>query len=458
MELFGSIQYRGNKIYLNRKRMLESGAWAWAQESTGFEKGQEESARLLLAERNLRELAKHDLHAVVIHNVEREPTVRDYARRWIEMRKRREYTSAFDDERRFALHIYPYVVDGVVQLGELPLRRVAPRYIRGWLAAVEQKDLAPRTVRNLYSLLHAMFADAYADDLVDANPCRLRAGDLPRSDDHDPRWRRSAIFTRDEVVALMTDARIPIDRRTLYATAILTASRSGELSALRIGDYDPTAQPLGRLTIGESYSASLGRTKLTKTGTTRLVPVHPVLKQILDEWIAHGFSEVFGHDPRPTDLMFPSRPVGQRSVGIDYAEAQRRWPFCSRAELARRLGVSRAAVTQGLRFGGRRPRALALDVAYRPPKTSYRRLQEDLERLALRHRRLHDMKRTAVSLLTEDGARDPILTYLAWGPRKTVRDLYITLPWAVFCEEMMKLKLELPQTSCKSSCSDAAGT
>jgi len=50
MELFGSIQYRGNKIYLNRKRLLETGAWAWAQESTGFDKGDEENARRLLAD------------------------------------------------------------------------------------------------------------------------------------------------------------------------------------------------------------------------------------------------------------------------------------------------------------------------------------------------------------------------------------------------------------------------
>jgi hypothetical protein len=48
-----------------------------------------------------------------------------------------------------------------------------------------------------------------------------------------------------------------------------------------------------------------------------------------------------------------------------------------------------------------------------------------------------------VSLLTEDGVSDPILTYIAWGPRKNVRDLYITLPWQAFCREMLKLQLPL---------------
>lgn len=37
--------------------------------------------------------------------------------------------------------------------------------------------------------------------------------------------------------------------------------------------------------------------------------------------------------------------------------------------------------------------------------------------------------------------RDPILTYIAWGPQNNVRHLYITLPWELLCLEMMKLKL-----------------
>lgn len=76
----------------------------------------------------------------------------------------------------------------------------------------------------------------------------------------------------------------------------------------------------------------------------------------------------------------------------------------------------------------------------------------------LRRRRLHDAKRTAVSLLTEDGARDPILTYIAWGPRKNVRDLYITLSWDAFCAEMLKLKLPMPTSVACPAADDAAAT
>jgi integrase len=59
--------------------------------------------------------------------------------------------------------------------------------------------------------------------------------------------------------------------------------------------------------VSESYSIHLRRTKRTKTGVTRQVPVHPVLQQILDEWLESGFRGTFGRDPGPTDLMFRTR-------------------------------------------------------------------------------------------------------------------------------------------------------
>lgn len=286
-------------------------------------------------------------------------------------------------------------------------------------------------------MVHAMFADAYADEHVDQSPCRLRRTDLPALRDRDPRWRATALFSRDEVIALMNDSRIAFDRRAFYSAAFLSLSRSGELSALRVQDYDRSVQPLPRLTIGESYSVHLRKTKPTKTGVTRLVPVHPALQRVLDDWLGYGFREVFGREPHANDLMFPAVPDVRR--GFDYAALLATEPMLTKAELARRLGVSRAAVTQALRRMSRRAPEPA--VAFRTPQANYKMLQHDLQRLGLRRRRLHDTKRTAVSLLTEDGVRDPILTYIAWGPRNNVRDLYITLPWEVFCREMLKLNL-----------------
>ena len=211
MDLHGTLRYRGSKIYLNRKHLLADGAWKWFQDATSLDKGDEETARKMLAELNIAELAKYEIRAVVTRTASGGlpvgETVRTFARQWIELRKAREFTSAFGDESRFAKHLFPFVTDDGVELGDLPLCHVKPRHVRALVAKLGS-TLAPRTVRNIYSMLHAMFEDAYADERVESNPCRLRRGDMPVSEDRNPRWRTTAIFTRDELIALISDRRI----------------------------------------------------------------------------------------------------------------------------------------------------------------------------------------------------------------------------------------------------------
>src|SRR5260370_6038406 len=64
MDLYGTLRYRGKKIYLNRKKLLENGDWNWVQDSTGLDKADDENATKLLAARNARELAKYELRAI----------------------------------------------------------------------------------------------------------------------------------------------------------------------------------------------------------------------------------------------------------------------------------------------------------------------------------------------------------------------------------------------------------
>jgi hypothetical protein len=224
------------------------------------------------------------------------------------------------------------------ELGDLPLRYVRARHIRALVTHLANQ-LASRSMHNTYSMLHAMFDDAYADELVENNPCRLRRGDLPVAED---------------------DPRIPIDRRMFYATAFLGACGSGELSALRVRDYDCTTRPLPRLTVCQSFSVKLKKPKSTKTRVTRLVPVHPVLERALDDWLAHGFGKIFGRPQQPNDLMFPAPGRGGRSHGCWALLANE--PTLTKTELARRLGVLRQSPTRisaraSAAAAGRRARA-----------------------------------------------------------------------------------------------------
>ena len=61
----------------------------------------------------------------------------------------------------------------------------------------------------------------------------------------DPTWRMKAVFNEDEVETLISDDRIPQDRRALYALIFLGCLRSGEASARKWADWDQTREPLG---------------------------------------------------------------------------------------------------------------------------------------------------------------------------------------------------------------------
>ena len=62
-------------------------------------------------------------------------------------------------------------------------------------------------------MLHTMFIDARMERLIVANPSELPRDALPKKRDKDPLWRSSAHSSREEVELLISDERIPWDRR-----------------------------------------------------------------------------------------------------------------------------------------------------------------------------------------------------------------------------------------------------
>lgn len=195
--------------------------------------------------------------------------VRTFAKKWLEERRALGVRSIADDESRMKRHILP-------ELGDLSLEEVQSRHIRELVLKLrtktlrEDEKLAPRTVRNIYGLLSTMFRDAVADGLVATTPCVVRRGVLPKKADKDPSWRPTAIYTREEAERLISDRRIPEDRRVLYALKVLAGLRHGEAASLRWRQYDRTLEPLGGLSLEH-----------TKTDVPRRVPVHPTLARVL---------------------------------------------------------------------------------------------------------------------------------------------------------------------------------
>ena len=350
---------------------------------TDFVLGQEERARAA-AELVEKKIASGELEAADLGPM----TVTRYVKRWIAERKLRGIGAAHDDEVRLERHVLPKV-------GRMKLAEIRPRNVRDLVRELRlrcgpgEDQLAPRTVRQIYATMRTMFNDAVADELISATPCVIKRGELPKKIDKDPTWRSQAVFTREEVEALISDERIPNDRRVYYGLIFLTGMRPDEVVVRRWRDYDPSVMPLGKLLVASAWDRRHKVEKAVKTERPRDVPVHPTLAHLLAEWKLQGWAEMVRRSPRADDLVIPSRQGKVRNIAL-----------------------------------------------------MLRRFHEDLDRLGMRRRRQYDARRTLVSLARGDGASKDILRWATHGPSGDIVDAYTSMPWPAICAEVAKLRID----------------
>jgi len=319
------------------------------------------------------------------------PTVSSYAKTFLEKRKVVGVRSLRNDESRLRTHVFP-------SIGEMRLDDVQARHIAAVIEAVRAKHLAPRTVRNIYAVLRALFREAQIAGLVSATPCILTHYQLGKVRDAKKGWRAGAVFTRAELQSLVSDSRIPWDRRVLYGLAGLGALRHGEAAGLRWRQVVTGLKPLGRLVVLTSYDQGD-----TKTGAERWMPLHPTLAALLAEWKLRGWAAFQGRLPTPDDLVVPHGKPTNRGPRV--------------------------------RFGG-----------MRTDHNSYKRLRLDLDVLGFRKRRFHDLRRTFITLAREDGADKEILQLCTHGARgQDVMDLYTSFGWATLCKQVSAIRLQRPR-------------
>jgi integrase len=126
------------------------------------------------------------------------------------------------------------------------------------------------------------------------------------------RWEsQRGAFSAAAVEALISDERIPPNRRTFSAILFLSGLRFSEAAGLRWQDYDPSWQPLAHIHLRHQwhdrkrcYAPLEG--KGGEPGPPREIPVHPSLASMLAEWRLSGWPVFFGRTPRPSDIIVPS--------------------------------------------------------------------------------------------------------------------------------------------------------
>jgi integrase len=179
----------------------------------------------------------------------------------------------------------------------------------------------------------------------------------------------------------------------MYAAYFLTGSRFSELVSLRVSDYVPM-QPWRGLTIpAAKVGRHAGRRK-------RHAPVFPELQAWLDWWLTEEYAILYGHTPRAEDLLFPTASVRRRNRGE---------VLCSHSEIYKWW------------------------------------LRHDLPGAGLRVRRLHDARRTFVSVLRSEGVSDKAIravTHSTTGDR--ILDAYTTWEWAGLCGELQRVTWGIP--------------
>ena len=364
-----SLFPRGNKLYAK----IQDVHGNWHQLATGFNTGQREQAEKWVRERE-RDVERE---RKALGSATGDLTVSAYAETWL---KRRNTATVGDDRNRITKHALPLI-------GHLLLTEVRPRHLRDLIEVIKASGaLAPKTIREISGVLHTMFKSAVIDEIIPANPVQYERGVLPKKLDKDPSWRRQAIYTRDEVEQLLSDDRIPRDRRVLYALKFFTG-RHSEVCGLVWNQWDPSASPLGSLAVDH-----------TKTDVPRQIPVHPTLAKVLASWKLEGWPAHYGRKPKADDLIVPNKLMRRRSA----SEAQKQLIYdLDKIGLRVRAGEKR-------------------------------------------NRRGHDLRRTLITLARSEGAIDSLLRWITHGPRPSeILDVYSTPPWEDLCAQMSKLKIRL---------------
>lgn len=365
----GSVYQKRGKLWARFKNELGK----WRDAPTPYVPGQEKLAQRYVDQRERKIRAVVEAGAQLGVPAGQPLTAAEYAEKWLKAREPLGLASTSDDETRLRRHVLP-------KIGAMTLEEVRPRHIRDLVMDLRSaKLLAPRTIHHVFHVTKAMFHHAVADELLDANPCVIPKGTLPKKVDKDPEWRAQAIYERPEVEQLISDPRIPEDRRVLYALKAIGGLRHGEAAGLTWRQYDATLEPLGALTL-----------ERTKTQVPRRVPVHPTLARVLAEWKLSGWERTYGRAPTAQDLVTPTRNLTPR----DKHEA---------------------------------PKQLAAD----------------LELLKMRPRRGHDLRRTFITLAQVDGAARHFLEAVTHGPRGDIMNVYTSFPWPALCAEVAKLRISL---------------
>ncbi len=184
--------------------------------------------------------------------------LREYAAAHVKTRTLDHYESAI------RMHLKP-------AFGEYRLKDICPEHVDIFKAAKLREGKAPATINKLLVILGAMMKRAVVWRYIRENPVQYVSRVKPN--------HREMDYLTPEEIRRLLDAASP-EYRPLFAAAVLTGAREGELLALRWGDLDLERRILY---IRRTYYPGHGFTEPKSASGRRAVKISPELGVILRE-------------------------------------------------------------------------------------------------------------------------------------------------------------------------------
>lgn len=222
-------------------------------------------------------------------------TLTDYSTQWLVRR----------DLKPSTRELYRDLLDKVIlpDLGHLSLDRLQVGKVADWYAGLDASRPTKRA--HAYGLLRTICTTAYSEDLIPANPCRIRGGGSAK------KRHTTTVATLAELEAIA--AAMPARYRAMILLAAWCSMRQGELFELRRRDLDLEE---GTVNITRAVSRAAGDrvvgTPKSDAGRRRVaIPGHLLtfLHGHLDEHVADD----------PDALVFPARHGGHMAPASLYA-------------------------------------------------------------------------------------------------------------------------------------------
>lgn len=148
-------------------------------------------------------------------------TLRTYATAWLAERELSQ-TTREHDAQLLRDHIYP-------SLGDVLVSAISPSMVREWHAGLAGKT-GPTARAHAYGLLRTILNTAVTDELIAANPCRVRGAGRAKT------TKKMHPATLDELAVIV--AHTPERYRVMVLLAVWCSMRFGELAELRRFDID----------------------------------------------------------------------------------------------------------------------------------------------------------------------------------------------------------------------------